>query len=110
MAGLTPDTIDDLLSQPVDDNTIFTTKELAAKLKVSDRFLKKLREKGTGPLFSKFGRVRYLWADVRVFLNTYKRRSTSDTGKTRSRSKNMFHKPLLFKNQAYQTLEQSLSQ
>jgi hypothetical protein len=67
------------------DTQLFTTEELANKIKISKKTLAILRVRGGGPKFFKVstGRsalVLYDWKDVLVFLESRKRTSTSDTG------------------------------
>jgi hypothetical protein len=67
------------------DTQLFTTKELASKLKVSERSLQRLRIQGGGPKFLKVNKnkcsnVLYDWNDVVIYLESMKRISTSDTG------------------------------
>lgn len=64
---------------------LFTTEELAHKIKISEWQLETLRTRGGGPRFFKAGdnkaaKVLYDWKDVLVFLESRKRTSTSDTG------------------------------
>jgi hypothetical protein len=57
----------------------FTQQEIANALKVSTKTLESMRQKGTGPLFKKFGRrVLYAQADVQAFLDERSFRSTSE--------------------------------
>ena len=72
-------------SRDPNDTQLFTTKELASKLKVSERSLQRMRIQGGGPKFFKVNKnkcanVLYDWKDVVVYLESMKRISTSDTG------------------------------
>ncbi len=74
-----------LESHDPNDTQLFTTKELASKLKVSERSLQRMRIQGGGPKFFKVNKNRcanvlYDWRDVVVYLESMKRISTSDTG------------------------------
>jgi hypothetical protein len=67
------------------DTQLFTTEELANKIKISEKTLTVLRTRGGGPRFFKVtkgkgARVLYDWKDVLVYLESHKRISTSDTG------------------------------
>ena len=67
------------------DTQLFTTEELASKIKISEKTLAVLRTKGGGPRFFKVSNgkgalVLYDWKDVLVYLESRKRISTSDTG------------------------------
>ena len=68
---------------PNEETRLYTSQELAKKLKVSKTTLQVLRIKGGGPRFSKIGagrggKVLYDWKDVLVYLEAGKRASTSD--------------------------------
>ena len=74
-----------LESRDPNDTQLFTTKELASKIKVSVDTLQRLRIQGGGPKFFKVNKNRcanvlYDWKDVVVYLESMKRISTSDTG------------------------------
>jgi hypothetical protein len=60
---------------------VYTTKETAVRLKVSESFLAKKRVSGGGPKFIKVGRVvRYPETAINEYLSAQLRASTSDTG------------------------------
>jgi hypothetical protein len=64
---------------------LFTTEELAHKIKIAPTQLYQLRTRGGGPKFFKItdgksAKILYDWKDVLVFLESRKRTSTSDTG------------------------------
>ena len=60
---------------------VYTTKETAARLRVSESFLAKKRVSGGGPRFIKAGRiVLYPEAAIREYLQAQLRNSTSDPG------------------------------
>jgi excisionase family DNA binding protein len=57
----------------------FTNDEAAAYLGVGRQTLPKLRLRGNGPVFRKFGRsVRYLLQDLDAWAERHSRRSTSE--------------------------------
>jgi len=59
---------------------LYTAKETAVRLKVSESFLAKKRVSGGGPKFIKVGRVvRYTDAAIYEYLSAQLRNSTSDT-------------------------------
>ena len=67
------------------DTQLFTTEELAAKIKISEKTLEVLRVNGGGPRFFKVAKgkgakVLYDWKDVLVYLESHKYMSTSDNG------------------------------
>jgi hypothetical protein len=60
---------------------VYTTKETAVRLKVSESFMAKKRVTGGGPKFIKVGRVvRYPETAINEYLLAQLRASTSDTG------------------------------
>jgi excisionase family DNA binding protein len=60
---------------------VYTTKETAVRLKVSESFLNKKRVSGGGPKFIKVGRnVRYPESAINEYLSGQLRTSTSDAG------------------------------
>ena len=60
---------------------VYTTKETAVRLKVSQSFLAKKRVSGGGPKFIKLGRVvRYPESAILEYLAAQVRTSTSDLG------------------------------
>jgi excisionase family DNA binding protein len=60
---------------------VYTTKETAVRLKVSESFLAKKRVSGGGPKFTKIGRtVRYPEVAINEYLAAQLRSSTSDPG------------------------------
>jgi hypothetical protein len=60
---------------------VFTPKETAIRLKVSESFLAKKRVNGGGPKFIKVGRiVRYPESAINEYLSAQLRTSTSDSG------------------------------
>lgn len=67
------------------DTQLFTSEELAHKIKISEKKLQTMRVKGGGPKYFKLSKgkraqVLYDWKDVLVFLESHKRISTSDNG------------------------------
>ncbi len=68
------------------DREYLTTKEAAARLKVSPSYLAKLRcSRSDGPRFAKLGRsVRYRAGDLDTWAEAQARRSTSDKGRDRA--------------------------
>jgi Helix-turn-helix domain len=63
---------------------VYTPKETAVRLKVSESFLAKKRVSGGGPKFSKVGRVvRYPETAINEYLSAQLRTSTSDAGPAR---------------------------
>ena len=63
------------------ENTFVPETDAAAFLGLSKRTLQKMRVKGGGPEFRKFGHaVRYELAEVAAWANARRRRSTSDNG------------------------------
>jgi hypothetical protein len=67
------------------DTQLFTSEELAYKIKISEKKLQTMRVQGGGPRYFKLSKGRrapvlYDWKDVLVFLESHKRISTSDTG------------------------------
>ena len=57
------------------------SREAAAHLGLSRRTLERFRVSGDGPVFLKFGnRVRYLREDLDAWVQTRRRKSTSDDG------------------------------
>ena len=67
------------------DNHLFTSKEAANELKVSESFLAKARMRGTGPAFIQIGRaVRYSRAALETFKALQTRISTSQQQMLRS--------------------------
>jgi excisionase family DNA binding protein len=62
----------------MEHDTILTTEEAARYLKVSKRYLEKLRTTGGGPVFLKADRiVRYRRRDLEEYLESLQARSTS---------------------------------
>lgn len=76
------------MGQPVMSNTtrsaaLMTEEQVASATgdAIPRRRLQQLRQCGGGPPFLKIGRrVLYDWSDVRAWLDSQKRRSTSDMG------------------------------
>ena len=63
---------------------VYTPKETAIRLKVSESFLAKKRVTGGGPKFTKVGRVvRYPESAISEYLAAQLRSSTSDAGSVR---------------------------
>jgi hypothetical protein len=63
---------------------VYTPKETAIRLKVSESFLAKKRVTGGGPKFTKVGRVvRYPESAINEYLAAQLRSSTSDAGPVR---------------------------
>ncbi|TYR34886.1 helix-turn-helix domain-containing protein [Mesorhizobium microcysteis] len=61
------------------ENTYLTQLELADVIKISPKTLEAMRQKGTGPIYRKFGRrVLYATKDIDAFLNDHSFRSTSE--------------------------------
>lgn len=57
----------------------FNQLEVANALKISPKTLEAMRQKGTGPIYRKFGRrVLYAAADIEAFLAEKSYRSTSE--------------------------------
>jgi excisionase family DNA binding protein len=68
---------------------VYTTKETAVRLKVSESFLNKKRVSGGGPKFIKVGRaVRYPESAIDEYMAGQLRTSTSDSGPACNRSGN----------------------
>ncbi|MCC7168318.1 MAG: helix-turn-helix domain-containing protein [Rhodospirillales bacterium] len=68
-------------SLPDNPDTLLTEDEVAAITKQSPRTLQALRLKGAGCVYLKLGRlVRYRAGDVRAWLESQRRTSTSDPG------------------------------
>lgn len=64
------------------DLSLLTTKEAARLLRLCARTLEKHRSYGTGPAYSKLGgKVLYDAADLRAWLESGLRNSTSDTAR-----------------------------
>lgn len=66
---------------PIDDeiSPYLTLQETAAYLRLSPRTLDNMRQRGTGPLYSKHGgRVRYHRDDVLAWINASRRRTTTE--------------------------------
>ena len=65
--------------QPRDDTAFLTQSEVSDLLGISVRTVERFRSYGTGPEYSKFGRVvRYRLCDVLVCAERQKRLSTSE--------------------------------
>ena len=65
----------------LEQRTYLSTHQAAAFLGLSPRTLERYRVTGEGPAFSKLGRrVCYARADLDVWVNGRRRRSTSDDG------------------------------
>ena len=63
------------------ENTFVPETDAAAFLGLSKRTLQKMRVKGGGPEFRKFGyAVRYKLDDIEAWADARRRRSTSDNG------------------------------
>ncbi len=63
----------------MDGTSYLNQLELANVLRISPKTLEAMRQKGTGPIYRKFGRrVLYAAADVEAFLNENSFRSTSE--------------------------------
>lgn len=61
------------------DLSLLTAQQLADELSISQRTLEAARARGTGPHYLKVGRlIRYRRADVIAWLESQRRRSTSD--------------------------------
>lgn len=68
-------------STSIDDHRLYTTKEAAVLLRMSDQALRRRRCQGNAPLFRKLGsRVFYAGSDLAAFLEGSKRTSTIDPG------------------------------
>jgi excisionase family DNA binding protein len=66
-------------------NTLITQKEAARRLGISTRTLERYRVTGTGPAFTRLGKlVRYRPEDLAEFVNSNRRRSTSEEQPSRS--------------------------
>lgn len=66
---------------PIDDQSspFLTLQEAAAYLRLNPRTLDNMRQRGTGPLYSKHGgRVRYHRDDVLAWVNASRRRTTTE--------------------------------
>jgi predicted DNA-binding transcriptional regulator AlpA len=67
--------------KPSASGQLLSVAEASARLGISKSWLNKSRVHGTGPLATMIGRrVLYDMRDLEVWLNTKKRRSTSDLG------------------------------
>ncbi len=61
--------------------TLLTEQEAAQFLSVGSKCLQAWRVRGGGPTFCKVGRlIRYVQSDLESWLETRRRKSTSDTG------------------------------
>lgn len=62
-----------------DFDTLLTTREAAALLRLSERTLERHRTTGAGPKFRKFSKaIRYSRRDIEEFIERAARRSTSE--------------------------------
>jgi predicted DNA-binding transcriptional regulator AlpA len=62
-----------------DPDTLLTTREAAALLRLSERTLERQRTAGTGPKFRKFCKaIRYCRRDILEFIERAARESTSE--------------------------------
>lgn len=69
------------MGKAMDANRLLSTSEAADRLGVSASYLNKLRVTGGGPSFVKIGaRVGYDQSDLSSWIDSQKRRSTSDLG------------------------------
>lgn len=67
-----------MTAAPINTARLMTPAELAEFLRLDTERLYDMRNKGTGPAFVKIGRdVRYAWPDVRAWLRSRTRTSTS---------------------------------
>jgi len=60
--------------------TYFDTREAAAYLALSPKYLEKLRWMGGGPAYYRLGGIRYLQRDLDQWRESRRRTSTSDPG------------------------------
>ena len=71
---------------PPDPDALLTTEEAAPRVRLSPRTLERYRVTGGGPEFLKVGRlVFYQRKTLDAWLETKRRRSTSDPGKTKTK-------------------------
>ncbi|MBI4968988.1 MAG: helix-turn-helix domain-containing protein [Rhodospirillales bacterium] len=69
------------LALPENRETLLTENEVAYLTRQSPRTLQALRLRGGGPVYLKLGRlIRYRSGDVRAWLESQRRTSTSDPG------------------------------
>jgi hypothetical protein len=70
---------------PAGQGPYFTTPEAADYLRISDRWLEKLRTNGGGPIYSKPGdRVIYRQSDLDSWFDQHLQRNTCRSGEVRS--------------------------
>ena len=69
--------------QQSNDTGLQTDRQVAKRYRLSFHTLRKLRVRGSGPIFVKLGRaVRYRAQDVEAWIASQRRKSTSDLGNT----------------------------
>lgn len=70
-----------LLPKPIADDAMLSTAQLCGLTSTGETYWNNLRVTGGGPKFFKLGRsCRYRWGDVKAWLRTKEKISTSDAG------------------------------